>query len=143
MHTRFAENPLWLLEGMAMYFETPDVRSPAGWKTLGKKNPVRLRAFADYVKQGRPADSLETMIASDKRFTEPETAVQAYAESWSLTYYLIKTRRKQYNEYLQLLAKKKPMMFGKPEDRLDEFRSVFGDDLEKLDRQFVQYMKRL
>lgn len=143
MHTRYAENPLWLLEGMAMYFETPDTRSAAGWKTLGKVNPVRLRAFDDYVKKGRPADSLTTLISSDKRFTEPDSAVQAYAEAWSLTYFLIKTRRKQYTEYLQLLAKKPPLKFGTPEDRLAEFRSIFGDDLQKLDREFVRYLGKL
>ena len=33
LHTRYADNPLWLTEGMALYFETPDLRSRSGWRT--------------------------------------------------------------------------------------------------------------
>jgi hypothetical protein len=143
MHTRYAENPLWLVEGMAMYFETPDVRSAAGWKTLGKINTPRLRTFQEYLRQRRDGDSLASLISGDKRLSEQETAPEAYAESWAFSYFLIKTKRKQYTEYLKLLSKKSPLKFGSPEDRLKEFRSIFGDDLEKLDRDFVKYISRL
>src|SRR5690606_18797083 len=34
MHTRLADNPLWLVEGMAMFFETPDLTSRSGWRTV-------------------------------------------------------------------------------------------------------------
>src|SRR5213076_2929676 len=43
LHTRQADNPLWLTEGMAMYFETPDLSSKSGWKTVGVLNDLRLR----------------------------------------------------------------------------------------------------
>ncbi|RPI76748.1 MAG: DUF1570 domain-containing protein, partial [Planctomycetaceae bacterium] len=38
IHTRLADNPLWVTEGMAMFFETPDLTSRAGWRTVGAVN---------------------------------------------------------------------------------------------------------
>jgi len=60
MHTRFADNPLWLTEGMAMFFETPDLRSRAGWRTIGKVNWKRSGQFRDFLRQRRQPDSLAT-----------------------------------------------------------------------------------
>ncbi|MEX2285971.1 MAG: DUF1570 domain-containing protein, partial [Planctomycetaceae bacterium] len=113
LHTRYADNPLWLTEGMATYFETPDMRNRSGWKTLGKLNPARMRAFREFVGRRRPADSLTTLISSDERLTNAETAGDAYAEAWALTYFLIKTKRKKYVEYLKLVSDKPPLVFGR------------------------------
>jgi hypothetical protein len=67
----------------------------------------------------------------------------AYAEAWALTYFLLKQHPKQYVAYLQGLSRKKPMIWDKPQDRLAEFRQAFGDDLEKLDAEFIRFMGRL
>lgn len=143
LHTRYAANPLWLTEGMAMYFETPDLKSPTGWRTVGKVNPLRFRQFRDYAGKRRQADSLKTLIAGDDRFGNAKTAGDAYAESWALSYFLIKTRRKDYVEYLKRIAGKPRLIWDKPEQRLADFRATFGDDLDKLDRALIRYMQRL
>ena len=31
LHTRLSDCPRWFSEGIAMYFETPDLRSAKGW----------------------------------------------------------------------------------------------------------------
>ena len=143
LHTRYADNPLWLTEGMAMYFETPDIRNKSGWTTLGKLNLARLRGFRDFVaRRRRQPDSLTTLIKDDERLVNAETAGDAYAEAWALTYFLIKTQRKKYMEYLKLISAKPPLQFATPEQRLEEFRSIFGEDLTKLDREFLLYMSR-
>src|SRR5207253_9543744 len=64
MHTRYADNPLWLAEGMAMYFETPDLSSKSGWKTAGAVNDLRLGQFQEFAAQRRARDSLATLISS-------------------------------------------------------------------------------
>src|SRR5579863_411793 len=53
MHVRKADNPLWLVEGMAMYFETPDLSSKNGWKTAGAVNDDRLGQFRDFLGRSR------------------------------------------------------------------------------------------
>lgn len=142
LHTRMADNPLWLTEGMAMYFETPDLNNRTGWKTVGKVSDGRLSQFRDYVQKRRKSNSLETLVATDDRFTNVDLALDAYAEAWTLTHFLIKTRRKAYNEYLARVAAKEPLKFVGGEKRVEEFREAFGD-LEKLDRDFLKYAERL
>ena len=143
MHTRYADNPLWLTEGMAMYFETPDLKSKTGWRTAGKVNRVRNRRFREFLANGRGSDSLITLIQNDKRFTDGNTIADAYAEAWALSHYLIRTKRSAYLKYLERISSKPRLIWDKPEQRIEEFKAAFGDDLEKLDRNFLRYMKRL
>ncbi len=64
LQTRFADIPLWVSEGIAVYFETPDLTNSKGWKEIGAVNRPRLDRFRDYLTR-RPADSLSTLISDD------------------------------------------------------------------------------
>ena len=55
LHRRYADIPLWVSEGVAVYFETPDLGSSKGWSTIGAVNRARLLTFRAY-SQRRPAD---------------------------------------------------------------------------------------
>ena len=142
LHARMSDCPLWFSEGIAVYFETPDMRNTKGWSTVGLVNRSRLDQFREYLGH-RPADSLVTLLTDDKRLREPSKALDAYAEAWALTYYLIHRRPKEYVAYLETLSAEKPMIWDDRATRLEEFRAAFGDDLKKLDDDFVQYISRL
>lgn len=141
LHTRFSDCPMWFSEGIAMYFETPDLDSAKGWRGIGNVNRVRLADFKAYLPH-RPADSLQKLLGEDKRFRDAKTSGEAYSESWALTYFLMRQRSKQYQDYLTLLAKKPPLIWDTPEARLAEFAKIFGD-IRKLDSEFVRYMVRV
>lgn len=143
LHTRYADNPVWLTEGMAMYFETPDLKNRTGWRTIGQINRGRLNQFKQSLAKRRSPGSLLTLISNDQRLTTAETAVEAYAEAWAFTYFLIKKRRAQYEEYLFNVSQKKPLIWNTPEERLAEFRAAFGENLEELDQEFLRYFARL
>ncbi|MGQ0637338.1 MAG: DUF1570 domain-containing protein [Planctomycetaceae bacterium] len=143
LHTRYADNPLWLTEGMAMYFETPDLASRSGWKTVGAVNDPRLRQFREYVSRRRPANSLETLLAADARFTAADQMADAYGEAWALSYFLIRTRKDDYARYLRALAAKPRMIWDQPAERLAQFRECFGADLRALDAEFLKHTRRL
>jgi hypothetical protein len=140
LQARFSDCPLWFSEGIALYFETPDLKNAKGWGKIGERNWPRLERFRSYVEK-RPAESLATLLSDDKRFRDTSRSLDAYAEAWSLTYFLINQRPKQYIEYLQRLSQKKPMVWDTPEVRLAEFQKAFGD-LKKLDAEFLRYMAR-
>ncbi len=142
IHQRLADIPLWLSEGFAMYFETPDLGSNRGWRTIGAVNRPRLVRFRQSLRR-RADDSLTTLMSSDDRFRDTTTALDAYAEAWALNYYLIKRYPDEYNAYLKKLAAKGPLLSDTPEERIAEFRAAFGVDLETLDRDFVDAMRRL
>jgi hypothetical protein len=138
LHTRLSDCPRWFCEGIAMYFETPDLRSSKGWNGIGNVNRPRLDRFQRLL-ASRPADSLETLIRDDKRFIDSKQALDAYAEAWALSYFLINKHPKEYISYLRMLSEKKPLLQDSPERRIDEFRQAFGE-LPKLNTEFLRYM---
>ncbi len=140
LHARLSDCPRWFSEGVAMFFETPDLDSRKGWKGIGAVNWPRVEQFRRYL-SARPKDSLETLLGGDRRFMDAKQALDAYAEAWALNYFLIKQRPKEYISYVRTLSAKKPLMPDSPEARLDDFRRAFGD-LDKLDAEFLRYMTR-
>jgi Protein of unknown function (DUF1570) len=139
LQTRYADNPLWLSEGLAMYFETPDLRNPKGWRTVGRVNPFRLRQLRDYLKSRRKPGSLATLTTTDNRLTDGKSLPDAYAEAWALTYFLIKTHRKEFEKYLAVISRKGPLVFGTAADRKKEFEQAFGET-GKLEAEFLRYL---
>ena len=142
LQRRYADNPFWVSEGMAIFFETPDLKSTKGWRTLGGINRVNLFNFRKYL-SGRPADSLQTLLSTDERFRDPDQAASAYAEAWALNYFLLRTRKDQYVTFLQKLAAQSPLTPADEARRLSEFKAVFGGDMQKFDKEFIRYMSRI
>lgn len=140
LHQRYADNPLWMMEGMAMFFEVPDLRSKSGWASVGRPNDMRLNVLR---RSRRPPNSLQTLIRDDSRFLDADTAGLAYAEAWALTYYLIKRRRDEYAGYLKQIAEKPMLKYLSPEERIEEFEKFFGDDWKKLDEDLIALLRRI
>jgi hypothetical protein len=138
---RFADIPLWVSEGVAVYFETPDLSSTKGWRGIGGVNRDRLLQFRQSLAR-RPPDSLATLIANSQRFRNAATAPEAYAEAWALNYYLLRRRSEEYLAYLRELAQRTPLVNETDADRLAAFQAAFGD-LEKFDRDFVAYLREV
>lgn len=143
MHRRYADNPVWLTEGMAMYFEAPDLNSRRGWSGIGKVNAARLFRFREFLEAKREPDSIETLVRDNSRFADADSAIDAYSEAWALTYFLIRTRIREYTQYLRQISQKQPLHWGNPEERLAEFQSVFGSDLAALNRELLSFTSRL
>jgi hypothetical protein len=142
LHERWGDVPMWVSEGIAVFFETPHVGSSKGWRAIGAVNRSRLLQFRQYLRT-RPEDSLQTLLADDERFRTADSAINAYAETWALTYYLLKTRAADYVKYLRKIAARPPLARNTPEERLLEFREAFGSDLKGLDESFVRQIMRL
>jgi len=141
MHQRYADVPLLVSEGMAIFFETPDLTSSRGWRTIGGVNRVRLADFrANLAKRG--PDRLKLLLQDDSLFRSSDTGPAAYADAWALNYYLLKRHAKTYAEYLKMLAEKKPIDYATPEERIAEFERYFGD-ITAFDRQFLRTMTTL
>jgi hypothetical protein len=141
MQVRFADNPLWVSEGLAMFFEAPDYKNEKGWRSIGMVNMVHLVNYRQYLAQ-RPQDSLRTLLADDKRFHEGDQVGTAYSEAWALNYFLLNRHRNDYVTYLKRLAEQKPLLQNAPEQRVALFQDVFGD-LTELDQELVRFYQRL
>ena len=142
LHQRYADIPLWVSEGIAMYFETPDLNSPRGWRTIGAVNNVRLKEFRALLRQ-RTDDSLHTLITDDQRFRDPQQAKLAYPESWALVYYLMRHRPDEFADYMRTLAAKTPLLNDGNERRRSEFEAAFSGTLNDTNTDFLRQMRRV
>ena len=75
---------------------------------------------------GRPIRS-RRLIRDDRRFLDTKRSLDAYAEAWALTYFLLRQHPKEYVAYLGMLSKKKPLLQDDPDKRIDQFRQAFGE----------------
>ena len=140
MQTRYSDIPFWVSEGLAVFFETPDLESKSGWKKIGAVNQYNRVQFARYLPQ-RPPNSLEALLTDDKRFRDPTTAPSAYAEAWALNYYLLKVRGDDYANYLQELAKLDALVALEPTQRVAMFKAAFGGDLKNIESDWLKYIR--
>ena len=140
LQVRFTEMPFWLSEGLAIYFETPDLNNNKGWGKIGAVNRVNLQQFRQ-ARQRRP--ELAKLLTDDKRFRDPKTSADAYSEAWAFTYFLLRTRREEYVKYLRSLASRPLMEYQEPDERLQEFQKFFGSDLPALETEFLRYMQQV
>lgn len=146
---RLADLPLWLVEGMATYFEAPNAGSLRGWRGIGKVNQLRLRDFRRNLPQWNQTTVLN-LVASDKRLRDPRTGGRAYADAWAMNYYLIKRRGDDYVAYVKAMAERKPFA-APPADESEEatarrrvatFEKHFGD-IRQLQADLLKAMTRL
>lgn len=142
VQTRYADNPMWVSEGLATFFEAPDFNNPRGWRTIGRVNQVNLERWRKYL-PNRPSESLATLLADDIRFRNGSTATNAYGECWAMTYFLIKTRRKEYVEYMKMLSAGKPLVEKTRRERIQMFEQAFDTTIAEIDKQMVAYMRRV
>lgn len=142
MQKRFADNPVWLAEGLAMFCETPDLFSNRSWSGIGKVNYDRWDLYRNNANADR-ADSLRSLIVDDSRFRNSRTAVDAYAEAWAWSYFLITWYTDEYVAYLQEISEKPLLTPADKAARLADFAKHFGSDFAKLEDEFYRRMSRI
>lgn len=142
MQRRLAATPLWVSEGLAMYFEPPDLSSNSGWRAIGQVNYVRLVTFRQNLAKGqRAANYFTEMLTSDQVFQTPEQLLDRYAEAWAFNYFLLNKHSAKYVDYLKFLSEKEPLIEDSPETRLAEFQRFFPMGLDKLEMEFLAFMR--
>lgn len=142
LQKRFADVPLWFSEGLAIYFETPDVSSSRGWRGIGEISAPRLARFkAAAQKSSQPF--LPDLLTNDDSLRKGATAADRYAQAWAVTYYLQKRMPDAYDAYLKELSEIQPLHDPTPSERVKMFQKHFGADLAKLENEISQMMLAL
>lgn len=138
IHRRFAEQPRWLVEGLAMMFEARGLWDPRSTHTQKDRlNRGRLNDFR-YLLKSRSANALPQLIASDQQFqTDPAAA---YAEAWTLSFFLCETRPQAYCDYLAKVGSRKPFSKYPAKKRLADFAQYFGSDFKQLDAEMLRFV---
>lgn len=142
MQKRYATNPLWLGEGLAMFCETPDLSSNRSWSGFGKINYDRWDRYRENA-NGNRLGGIRELIVSDDRLRNPRTAVDAYAEAWAWTYFLATWHTKEFVAYVKMLAERPLLTPDSKQTRLADFTKHFGSDFTALEDEFYRHMSRI
>ncbi len=143
MFQRMSSVPRWLIEGIAMLHELPDLDNPR--KNVSsdlRVNQERLRQFQVLIQKGN-ADPFRPLLLSDDPLLQTATAIDNYGVSWAICYYLFKKRGPEFRAYIQTMAEKKSYVHDLPKTRREEFENVFGDSWEKFYKDFFKYVRTL
>jgi len=142
LHTRIGRTPKWVVEGLATVFEAPGIRNRRGRRGAKSRiNEGRLQDFQRFAARSRKARSLARFIAGDDAFRY--NIGNAYAEAWALSFFLIETRSQDYSRYLQILTERDPLKRYSSKQRLADFQKAFGSDLDRLEVDYLRFLKRL
>jgi len=140
LHSRIGETPKWVVEGMALVLESAGVWDRSS-SQKSRINRERYLWFREYMKSRRPNQALTRFIASDKLFQS--SVLDAYAEAWALTFFLLETRPAKYEQYLKLIQSNDPLITYSTKQRLADFQQVFGKDINWLNTSFERFINRL
>lgn len=142
LQTRLAPYPTWLSEGLALFFETPDLAHQKGWSGIGA---IHRQKLADYLVAKRDGlqVSWKEVVEGDEHFTDGNSALAAYSQSWLLTYYLYKKQRDAFVRYVQFMSELKPFDGQSQRQNSLEFFKVFKTDSETIEEDLDRFVVRL
>ncbi|MFN9719137.1 MAG: DUF1570 domain-containing protein [Planctomycetota bacterium] len=143
IHPRLGQTPMWVVEGLATVLEAPGIRT----KGKAKDSKTRINAGrrdwfqTEYSQRHQPGD-LAKLISSDDMFSSQ--TFDAYSFAWAFSYFLTENpaRARLFTRYLKKLSERDPMVNYTAEERLRDFRAVFGD-ISKMEVEFIRSMDRL
>jgi hypothetical protein len=138
LHNRFGQTPRWVAEGLGTLFEARGVwNSRQFTAATDRVNRGQLESFRRYLPR-RKSSALPELISSDRAFN---TDVQgAYAEAWSLTFFLSETEPKKYFQYLQKTAATKSFEVYPAPQRVRDFTDIFGSNWEMLNVRMLRHL---
>jgi hypothetical protein len=141
IHNRFADQPKWLVEGLATMFEAPGVWNSQSFHTL--KDRINKERLADFRTKlpNRKQGSFGNLVASDQLFQSDAQA--AYAEAWAMMLFLCETRPKQMGEYMERVANRADFSQYFATDRVNDFAASFGSDFKQLEANYLNWVAKL
>lgn len=145
---RLSRWPMWLSEGLAEFFAPTTFGSRLRWKGAGQVNDMRMFELEMYLKSRESDQPNAQMI--EHTVTAGRLTSTGYASAWSLTHYLAKIKRANFNDYVREVSQLGPLETagemvapGVVPANLELFRKHFGEDLDDLNTRLVLHLKKL
>lgn len=140
VHGKGVQNPRWFVEGMATLFEPPPGPTGAGYNVV---NQERLGSLRQADKQNAVLGLEELVKTSRTLKIDGGEAERGYAQAWGLTYYLAQKKKKELQQYIELIKKRKPREKVSEEQELKDFEKCFGKLDESFKKKWGEFLKKL
>jgi hypothetical protein len=139
--------PMWLSEGLAEYFAPTTAGERLRWKGAGQVNDLRMFELEQYIKS-RAAEKPDGQLIEHTTQAARLTST-GYATAWSLTHYLAKNKRVEFNDYVKKMSQLGPLEATGPivqpgvvRENLATFQIQFGENLSELENRLVLHLKK-
>lgn len=157
VHVRGGTNPIWLVEGLAMLFETPPSSGGTG-SGIGAVNQLRLLDFRSALTQGKPSRTVKMedmlkvlrqgpLVPIQDFISQPglfqirgQEGSLRYAQAWALVHFLHRQRTAQFAAYVKCIAARPPDRRINTQDEIKDFETAFGPVSDELTRRWITYM---
>jgi len=140
---RRVDNPRWVHEGLATYFEAP---SGGTWAGIGAVSTERLVFYNALASRDKIHSSIE-FVASDQIFDQAggisTNVLLGYAHAWALTHFLIERYPKELAAFYGMIGDVAPDVQLSPELLMQLFMRAFGSDLQALNEDWRSYMRTI
>ncbi len=124
-------------------FEAPGVWNSRQFSQLKDRiNVGQLQSFRQYQQTRRQKNSLAQFVASSDRVFELNPQA-AYAEAWAFNFFLAEKEPAKYVQYLGATAARESLRRYSAAEQLQEFTSVFGNNLAMLEVRFLRFIEQL
>jgi tetratricopeptide (TPR) repeat protein len=126
--------PVWLMEGLAQFYEMTADRGGGRRALIGVVPPEHLATLRQ--QQFMPVDELMAVDYTSPVYNEGNRRGLFYAESWAVVHYLVlgnRARSGQLARYLALLASSAP--------QAEAFQQAFQTDPKTLEREVRDYVR--
>lgn len=140
VHERLADNPQWIVEGLATMFEEPSVFDArvSSQSIASRVNPQQLQHLRGLLAQPAALESqLAGLVESNDLFKGD--AQTAYALSWGLTFYLTERMSSQFGSYTQRLARLEKLRAYNAGERAKDFSRAFEADVRMIALQMQRF----
>ncbi len=158
VHVRGADNPTWLVEGLACQFEVPqtgsdgnrlhinhmrlgDFRDALGL-ALGEKQ-LGEGAYQEALRSGRFVPLVELISKPELFSGSGKNLPSRYAQAWALVYYLHDEHREKFAGYVTRVRGRLPGQRIESEREIEEFQAVFGMPDEQFQRAWIDHILAL
>ncbi len=141
---RYADNPMWLSEGLAVYFEGASGRSSTVWSRPGEPSRVHLPRLKAILKgNSGPELPLSDLVGSDAAFLSSQQLANAYGKGWALTHFLVNDNREALDQLLLEISRQKPLQPVSTAIRLKNFAEATNGTLQEIEGELQRHVSRI
>ncbi len=143
---RLSRWPMWLSEGLAEFFAPTSFGDGYRWKGAGEINDMRMFELENFLKV--KTDGVNGLMVNATVGAGRLTST-GYASAWSLTRFLAKSKRVEFNRLVKELSSLQPFEGYVPDQsgplvqgNVEIFQEFFDEDFIELETRLVNHLRR-
>lgn len=140
---RYADNPTWLSEGLAVYFEQSTGTGSLLWSRPGKVSRIHFPTIQRAESSGKLEVRLDRLLGTDDAFQSADDVAAAYATSWALTHYLIRSDRSTFDTIIRQFGSERQLVKLGAARRIEIVTEATNKSVEELSEDLLRYIARL